>query len=134
MPTGVYDHYKLRGHQRKTKVTEGYKCSFCGKRKPVSEFRPSPNRNFAGISSRCRECVTLYERTRKRERKNRKTYPEKNHARNMIKTRIRQGIIIPQICEVCGGKGQAHHDDYSKPLDVRWLCTKHHGEQHRVYP
>ena len=37
-----------------------------------------------------------------------------------------------QPCEVCGNaKAQAHHDDYGKPLDVRWLCTTHHAEWHR---
>jgi formylmethanofuran dehydrogenase subunit E len=35
-------------------------------------------------------------------------------------------------CEVCGDKkAEAHHDDYSKPLDVRWLCTTHHAEWHK---
>jgi hypothetical protein len=32
---------------------------------------------------------------------------------------------------VCGEpEAQAHHDDYAKPLDVRWLCNKHHREHH----
>ena len=35
-------------------------------------------------------------------------------------------------CEVCGttAKVHGHHDDYSKPLDVRWLCEEHHLELH----
>jgi hypothetical protein len=45
---------------------------------------------------------------------------------------IRDGRLIRQPCDVCGEvKAQAHHDDYGKPLDVRWLCTKHHAEWHR---
>lgn len=37
-------------------------------------------------------------------------------------------------CEKCGAteKVEAHHDDYSKPLEVRWLCPKHHKEHHRL--
>jgi hypothetical protein len=35
-------------------------------------------------------------------------------------------------CEVCGNqKAEAHHDDYSKLLEVRWLCDEHHKQHHR---
>lgn len=45
---------------------------------------------------------------------------------------IRSGQLVKQPCQVCGDpKSQAHHDDYSKPLEVQWLCSKHHGERHR---
>lgn len=44
---------------------------------------------------------------------------------------IRDGRLIRQPCEVCGAKAQAHHDDYGKPLDVRWLCSSHHAEWHK---
>jgi len=31
----------------------------------------------------------------------------------------------------CGrGKAEMHHDDYAKPLDIRWLCFVHHREFH----
>ena len=38
----------------------------------------------------------------------------------------------PEPCEVCGiPESHAHHDDYSRPLDVRWLCEKHHKQLHK---
>lgn len=44
----------------------------------------------------------------------------------------RSGRLAQKPCEVCGKmKVHAHHDDYSKPLDIKWLCAKHHGERHR---
>ena len=60
-------------------------------------------------------------------------YPEKYRARNMVNAAIRDGKLKARPCEVCGHAVgiHAHHDDYSKPLEVRWLCPKHHGERHR---
>ncbi len=47
---------------------------------------------------------------------------------------VQKGRIIKLPCEVCGDvRSQGHHDDYSKPLEVRWLCQKHHKELHRIY-
>jgi uncharacterized protein with PIN domain len=61
-----------------------------------------------------------------------------DHAQNMVEYAVRKGILVRKdTCEKCGGSGvfkdgrnriQAHHDDYNKPLTVRWLCQKcHHG-------
>jgi hypothetical protein len=55
----------------------------------------------------------------------------KKYANGCVKYAIQSGKLIRQPCEVCGElRVQAHHDDYSKPLDVKWLCTKHHAERH----
>ena len=59
-------------------------------------------------------------------------WPEKQKAKNMLNDRVNRGKITREPCEVCGDPNtQGHHEDYSKPLDVVWLCTKHHMERHR---
>lgn len=55
----------------------------------------------------------------------------KNAAQRKARDAIYSGNLARQPCEVCGAaKVHAHHDDYSKPLDVRWLCFKHHMQHH----
>jgi ribosomal protein S27AE len=44
----------------------------------------------------------------------------------------RRGKLKPQPCEQCGeAKVQMHHDDYTKPLQVRWLCRACHLALHK---
>jgi hypothetical protein len=57
---------------------------------------------------------------------------KRQNARAYLKVYIRRGKVKRQPCEVCGRKAEAHHTDYSKPLEVRWLCTRHHRELHRA--
>jgi hypothetical protein len=58
-------------------------------------------------------------------------FPEKKKARAIADDAVKKGLIQRKPCEVCGAhRAQAHHDDYSKPLDVVWLCSTHHAERH----
>lgn len=42
------------------------------------------------------------------------------------------GALSRGPCEVCGSpKAHAHHDDYTKPREVRWLCVTHHHALHK---
>ena len=59
-------------------------------------------------------------------------YPDHLEAREQTKYAIKAGRLVRQPCEICGSEHvQAHHDDYSQPLKVRWLCTRHHADYHR---
>lgn len=52
-------------------------------------------------------------------------------AQRMVMRAIRSGKITKQSCEICQDPNtQAHHDDYTKPLAVRWLCVRHHNDHH----
>ena len=58
-------------------------------------------------------------------------HKEKRAAHVMVGNAVRDGKLIKQPCEVCGSPYvQAHHDDYAKPLDVRWLCVPCHNAHH----
>lgn len=61
-------------------------------------------------------------------------YPEKNAARKMVYGAIVLGILTrPQVCSQCliECKPEGHHSDYSKPLEVIWLCKKCHIAEHK---
>ena len=68
-------------------------------------------------------------------------YPYKKLAVQAIAYAIRKGKIIrPSLCQNCNntGKIHGHHNDYSKPYEVRWLCVKCHTSWHKlnqpIYP
>ena len=65
-----------------------------------------------------------------------KAYAEflsKHRAQNAVHNALKRGMLVKDVCEVCGDLNvHAHHDDYNKPLEVRWLCPLHHGVTRRL--
>ncbi|MCA0272385.1 MAG: hypothetical protein LCH69_10025 [Proteobacteria bacterium] len=52
-------------------------------------------------------------------------------AHSATRSAIRLGLIVREPCQVCGAvKADAHHPDYDRPLVVRFLCRKHHKQEH----
>ena len=129
-------------------------CNFCGRKKNrKKEFYLSRNR----YSPYCKECwkqitriqkLKNYDPKKARKRyerrkakpgffkeeheKFKKLYPEKYKARYTLRNAVRYGKIKKAPCMMCGDKkAHGHHEDYTKPLDVIWLCRKHHMEIHR---
>jgi hypothetical protein len=60
----------------------------------------------------------------------RKNYPERVTARRKLNRALKSGFLTRQPCFICGEVAEAHHPDYSAPLDVTWLCKEHHTATH----
>jgi len=132
-------------------------CFKCGIEKSLDEFYKHSGMTD-GHLGKCKECTKSdvsnnysqkrdqyaeYEKSRfhRPERKEqrlgsqkrrRQRDPQKYSSHAKVRRAIKKGTLIPQPCEVCQTSEniEAHHDDYSKPLDVRWLCFQHHREHH----
>lgn len=60
-------------------------------------------------------------------------HPDREKAKQAVAVAVRSGRLSRLPCQVCGAtRAQAHHDDYTRRLDVIWLCATHHGEMHRL--
>lgn len=59
-------------------------------------------------------------------------HPERRAAQVALGNAVRAGKVAKQPCWVCGLKAVAHHPDYSRPLDVVWLCQPHHQQAHAL--
>lgn len=107
------------------------KCKDCTKR-DAREHRKG-NREKVNAYDKLRELlphrIALKKKIGKRYRE---SHPERNRANLTARRAIRSGKLVPQPCEACGKtKVVAHHDDYSKPLSIRWLCQSCHIQHHR---
>lgn len=79
----------------------------------------------------CKACKARYMRDW------RKTHPQtveqkrRQNARAYLHVYVKRGKIVKKPCQVCQSPdSEAHHADYTKPLEVVWLCRDHHLELH----
>lgn len=114
-----------------------YKCLACHR----VWFREYRTKNRDKINLRTRQRVTTEQRKTWRPNqiytpeKNRKLRlarcPIKEQARITLRDAVKSGKITrPKSCSKCGNEHtriEAHHHDYSKPLDVIWLCMPCHN-------
>lgn len=93
----------------------------------ICKIRPRKNH---GRQFYCLKCYSEY------MRKWRANHPLKGDAYRCMVARayanvyLKRGKIQVESCKVCGDKAQMHHPDYSKPLEIIWLCRKHHLDLH----
>ncbi len=60
-------------------------------------------------------------------------HPERVKASEIVSDAIRGGKLVRGKCKICNSSdAQAHHEDYSKPLEVIWFCRDHHQTWHRL--
>lgn len=126
-------------------------CFKCGEIKNLADFYKHKQMKD-GHLNKCKSCtksdslkhrtenidsIRKYDRMRGSRQKPeylkewRAKYPKKYKAHNMVNNRVRDGSLHSEPCCVCGTeKTVAHHDDYNKPLNVRWMCQAHHKQWH----
>lgn len=130
-------------------------CNKCKRDLPDESFNWA-NRKARKRQTICRECFSDYNRKRyqknkDRIRKNIEAYRAENptkvlasrmktcmknpthyNANKVVEQAIIAGEMIrPDHCSICGcgadeHRIEAHHENYSKPLDIIWCCTPCH--------
>jgi hypothetical protein len=132
-------------------------CTQCGKSKDEMEFYAN-SKMASGRLNQCKVCTkaankarydspagkAISDRASARWRQRNKEHGrlasldlQKNHqqkyiARYQLGNAIKLGKILRKPCERCGSpKSDGHHEDYGKPLEVMWLCRKHHAQRHK---
>lgn len=136
-------------------------CFKCGIEKPLTDFYKHAQM-ADGHLNKCKDCtkadvharhhgavrekILAYEKKRSqdpaRKEHNRKvsaewraTNPVRRAAQIAVGNAVRDGRLVPwPVCAMpeCSLKPVAHHPDYSRPLDVVWLCQAHHKQAHAL--
>ena len=129
-------------------------CKICKVNKDLSEYWKCSYRK-EGYLGQCKDCDRLKnrlyrERNKEKSKEKYKRYYQlhkeeikkkrldwyhshknKFSAHQKVKNALFRGDLIKLSCQECGDKKSlAHHPDYSKPLEVIWLCSKHHMRLH----
>jgi hypothetical protein len=132
-------------------------CFKCKAVKPFEDFYKHP-RMPDGHVNKCKECnkkdvtnnrnknlekIRAYDRARGKNSDRIKAVTEiarawraedlrRGAAHSSVARAIRNGTLVRQPCCWCGeAKSVAHHEDYDKPLDVKWLCQSCHKKRHK---
>lgn len=133
-------------------------CKGCGITKALTEFYKHPE-TADGYMAKCKECkknqsksirqanpnyYRAYDRERNKEperaakhkertKRYKKENPDKTSAHKKVQRALKRGTLVKGVCEICGEyKTEAHHEDYSKPLNVKWLCSPCHHRLHAI--
>jgi len=132
------------------------RCSGCGKLLPVTSFHKA-NKDKRGYNYYCLICkAAVAKKYRKANREVKREYYKNNRDKileslkkykqnNPLKVKAREvlhnaiennRVIKPKRCSRCNKKFNphgicGHHEDYSKPLDVLWVCHQCHSAIHR---
>lgn len=119
-------------------------CAKCLCTKPATEFAVDVGK-LDGRKGYCLRCQAEMERLRRqrsatisKSRNDRQKIwqsrnLEKRAAHILVGNAVRSGKLRRQPCAACNAiNTQAHHEDYSRPLDVIWLCAECHMRRHRM--
>jgi hypothetical protein len=140
---GIYEYYadktKFGGHKYICKSCE------CEGKKEQRSIDPEKSREYFRKRWEREDIKQRYsEQNRKRRIENPEYFREKSKkqnehphslARKIYRNALTAGKLVkPNACTECGriGNVDGHHIDYSKPLEVVWLCRICHMKKHRI--
>jgi hypothetical protein len=136
------------------------KCARCGGDKPLDDFYKT-SKITGAVMGVCKEChkkhmknmrrdnPAFQERDRirgkrpdriaknvERTKKHRAKNPDAYRAQTAVGNALRDKRLFREPCAICAASENihAHHKDYSKPLDVVWLCARCHHRLHAIFP
>lgn len=132
----LHEFYKSKS------TNDGYhnSCKECWKTRRKERYVE----NRDGVRKQCRRYYVenaehlksksrLHKKTYDETKRWRKSHPEKYKAHYTVNNALKRGEIMKaKECRICGSqtKLHAHHADYSKPLDVLWVCIDCHSKIH----
>lgn len=105
-----------------------YRCPKCDSKRSVEWAKINREKKRASNNAwHAKNSANRSDRTARYRKNN----PEARLAHQAVQSAIRNGTLEKMPCIVCGAvPAHAHHDDYSKPLEVIWLCHQHHMDHH----
>jgi hypothetical protein len=118
-------HYQTRDGLR----TRCKKCTYIQNREWIAK-NIDQHRKYAAEYQRNLPTEKKTASAKEWREKNRDRFNEMHRCHAKVYLAIRSGKLKKKPCEKCGIKEKvhAHHDDYTKPLEVRWLCPLHHKQ------
>lgn len=106
-------------------------CRLCRQREASAKWRERNRKEAREADKRWRRSPEGLAWSRARYKRDK----IKVAARRAVTNAVRDGRLEKGKCERlgpdCKGRVEGHHEDYSRPLEVRWLCGHHHREVER---
>ena len=115
---GRANHAKPEVKERKRKLQQAYRCN------------PEKKAMELAAERRWRTNEENRKKLTEKQREYRQRHADRYKAHRLVAYAVKTGRLPKRPCCVCGEEAEAHHDDYSKPLEVRWLCRIHHVQVH----
>lgn len=132
-----HNHYLANKELYKSRARKNYADNIDKNRKRNKEYREKNKEKLREASRNYYLSDVGRENNRNRSAKYRATQDGwfKDNACSLLAYAIKTGSIIrPEVCSICrcNCEPEGHHKDYSKPLDVQWLCKKCHEDKHHL--
>lgn len=130
-----YREYRLRNPEKQKEKNKKQ-----AEKRKITNYQKEYLKNNPQIRKKIAENRKLYVKenldkikqyVKRHQLKNRDKYLARQHLRRQV---LRGKILKPKNCEKCGlvkERIEGHHTDYTRKLEVIWLCKECHQNEHK---